>query len=330
MTDASPGKPALPRHKPAEAGASSSASASRRTSRTSLVTSVPGVALIAAALLLHAGLTYRDYFRVWGPSPATFDAFEGDMTAAWRWLAEHPAVAGSAHVYLSSDIYRHPTFMLLHERATVQTYFTHTNSQLSWFDARSALPLPSGGPAVYLFPASAPLAGPAASLLERAGPVADVVVGPDGRATLTVLALPAGAQIASLPETPAVTFAPQLALATARLDPASTDPPQLTLLWRTSAADPAEWAGYRLEIELPAADGTTWSTTLPFDAYRPAEWVAGGAFLTWHRLDGFRGELPAAGRLRLIQPRDGLPVPPEDAADGWRAVTFARKGIDIP
>ena len=82
------------------------------------------LALCSLALLIHAGATYRDYFRVWGRSLATFDAFEGDMTAAWRWLeTNQPA----GHVYLSSDIYRHPTFMLLGEQATVQTYFQHRN-----------------------------------------------------------------------------------------------------------------------------------------------------------------------------------------------------------
>ena len=36
--------------------------------------------ICTVALLIHAGLTYRDYFRIWGPSQATFDQFEGDMT----------------------------------------------------------------------------------------------------------------------------------------------------------------------------------------------------------------------------------------------------------
>ncbi|PKO21466.1 MAG: hypothetical protein CVU38_14650, partial [Chloroflexi bacterium HGW-Chloroflexi-1] len=39
--------------------------------------------VMTVALLVHAGVTYRDYFRVWGPAPATFDAFEGDITSAW-------------------------------------------------------------------------------------------------------------------------------------------------------------------------------------------------------------------------------------------------------
>ncbi len=92
-----------------------------------LRTSVP-LLLCTIALAVHAGLTYRDYFRVWAPSQATFEAFEGDMTAAWRWLRNNEP---AGHVYLSSDIFRHPTFMLLGEHATVQSYFQHQDPNLS-------------------------------------------------------------------------------------------------------------------------------------------------------------------------------------------------------
>ena len=131
--------------------------------------------LCAFALIVHAGFTYRDYFRAWGRSMATFDAFEGDMVSAWQWLAaERPA----GHVYLSSDIYRHPTFMLLGERATVQTYFQHQNPELSWFDARGALPLPPPGqPATYLIGYSTPLGSPRRSFL-RHTPVSAIVCSP--------------------------------------------------------------------------------------------------------------------------------------------------------
>ena len=44
---------------------------------------------------------------------------------------------------------------------------------------------------------------------------------------------------------------------------------------------------------------------MPFEAFRPPEWVPGGGFLTWHRL-----ELPGAAarlRLRLVRADDGRP-----------------------
>ncbi len=106
-------------------------------------------ALVLGLIAVHGATAWRDYFKVWAPSQATFDAFEGDMTAAWRWLGAHPQ---SGHVYLSSDIYRHPTYMLLGEHASVQTIFTHRDPGLSWFDGRYALPLPPEGEgATYVF-----------------------------------------------------------------------------------------------------------------------------------------------------------------------------------
>ena len=85
----------------------------------------------ALALLIQAGSAYRDYFGAWASSPATLDAFEGDMMAAQSWLAANKP---AGHVYLSADIYRHPTFMLLHEQANVSGYFQKQDPQLSWFD----------------------------------------------------------------------------------------------------------------------------------------------------------------------------------------------------
>ncbi len=283
-----------------------------------------GIALLCAALLLHAGLTWRDYFHVWGPSQATFDAFEGDMAAAWRWLADHPDVSRPAHVYLSSDIYRHPTFMLLHERATVQTYFTHTNPQLSWFDGRAALPLPAGGqPTLYLVSSAAPLAPRADGWLRAAAAEIDTVAGPDGAPALRVFRAQPGARIepgvAAGAEPVALTA--QLDLSAAQLALADGAEPELTLLWRTRGPDPADWPGYRLEAALPARDGTVWADELPFEAFRPLEWTPDAAFVTWHTLHGYAGPAasgaaPVQGELRLVRLSDGGP-------EGWRTVAFS-------
>ena len=108
-------------------------------------------------------------------------------------LAAEQQPAG--HVYLSSDIYRHPTFMLLGEQATVQTYFQHRDPNLSWFDARSALPLPPPGqPATYLLGSGAPMAAQATAILGADARARDRVLAPDGSPALTVIELPSGAQ----------------------------------------------------------------------------------------------------------------------------------------
>jgi len=280
------------------------------------------VIVFALALTLHAGLTYRDYFRVWGPSQATFDAFEGDMTTAWRWLRNNrPA----GHVYLSSDIYRHPTFMLLGERATVQTYFQHRNPQLSWFDARAALPLPPPGePATYLIGSGAPLTGRASEFLAAAHE-RDRIAAPDGTAALTVIEVPAGADVGDLagaPRTAAIRFTDQLTLARARFAPGQEGARWLALVWRTAGPDPQMWPAYRLEVAGLRPNGDPWQDDLPFEAFRPPEWVPGGSFVTWHKLDVPNGEPLHAVRLRLLHPDDRRPVSQPAATDGWYDITI--------
>ena len=272
--------------------------------------------LCGVALMIHAGVTYRDYFRVWGRSVATFDAFEGDMTAAWRWLdANQPA----GHVYLSSDIYRHPTFMLLGEQATVQTYFQHLNPALSWFDARGALPLPPPGqPAIYLIPYSAALTEQAAGLLAANSVERDRVLAPNGSAALTVLELPAAPSTApSLAKLPAPeVFTDLLTLTGAAWNSVPDGTSELWLQWQTSGSDPAGWRGYRLEIA--AGDEVT---AIPFEAFRPPEWTPGGSFLTWHRVEA-PSDSPRDLRLRLIRADDDQPASRANAPDGWHALTI--------
>jgi 4-amino-4-deoxy-L-arabinose transferase-like glycosyltransferase len=272
--------------------------------------------LCTLVLLVHAGFTYRDYFRAWGRSMAAFDAFEGDMTAAWQWLgANEPA----GHVYLSSDIYRHPTFMLLGEKATVRTHFQHQNPDLSWFDARGALPLPSPGqPATYVIGYSTPLNDRAADLLAAHAGERDRVPAPDGSPALIVLeAQPSPAAASPLAALPAPdAFTDQLALTGAAWNPAPDGASELWLQWRTAGPEPAAWRGYRLEIA--AGDQVA---VVSFDAFRPPEWVPGGSFLTWHRAET-AGDPPRELRLRLMRADDGQPVIRENAPEGWHAVAL--------
>ena len=114
------------------------------------------------------------------------------MIAAWRWLeADHR----HGHVYLSSDIYRHPTFMLLDEQATVHGYFEQHDPNLSWFDARGALAAPgaAGSPATYLIGPRLHWRRCKRTVMLPKGPPNRFVLAPDGSAALTVIgAQPAG------------------------------------------------------------------------------------------------------------------------------------------
>ncbi len=269
--------------------------------------------LIVAALLIHMAGTYRDYFRTWGPAQATFDAFEGDMTAAWQWLRTNQQLG---HVYLSSDMFRHPTFMLLHENATVQTYFQHTNPNLSWFDGRQVLPLPPPGqPATYVVGSSAPLDSHTLSQLAPSLQVRDTILAPDGTAALTVYELPAEAATQTsieIGQSP-ITLTKQLTLVDAAPDTAPDGTPTLRLTWHTTGPEPNAWSGYRLELAGTDASGAPSQETVPFDAFRPSEWVADGQFITWHPLP----DTAAVNHLRLLRVEDNTPVTTPAAPDGW-------------
>ena len=286
---------------------------------------IAAVVLLVVAPGIHALRTYRDYFLFWGPSAQTFDAFEGDMAAAWDWLAGHPV---DGHIYLSSDIYRHPTFMLLHERASVQTFWEHANGNLSWFDARHVLPLPAPGEqATYLIASSSPLTAESAALLRKYGQEVDRVLSPGGGAALTVIGIrDAGevAQPATNQQAP-IPFTERLALAQAAVIRTDAGNHDLQLSWETLGPDPSGWPAFRLEITIAGSEGgaaAEWTGAVPFDAFRPPEWVAGGKFLSWHPLDGLTAPPPTSLSLRLIDLESGAPVISETAPDGWHTIQF--------
>ena len=283
--------------------------------------------LVTAAVLVHAAQAFHDYFRVWGPSPATFDAFEGDMTAAWRWLDAHPP---QGHVYLSSDIYKHPTFMLLREHATVTQYFEQQDTTLSWFDARDSLPLPPPGQsATYLITPGAQPAGPAATILGEADRVLDQVKDASGIEALTVIELPAGGTHAGEPSQ-AIAFSDRLSLTGGTWAATPDGKPELQLRWHTSGPEPADWAGYRLEVSGEDEAGARWQVALPFESFRPPEWVAGGDFLTWHPIDVKGSSAPGKVQLRLVRAGpDGKPLVAGGAIDGWHDVDLSTSGPHV-
>jgi hypothetical protein len=133
-----------------------------------------------------------------------------------------------------------------------------------------------------------------------------------------VLELPAAPSTApSLAKLPAPeAFTDQLALTGAAWNPAPDGTSELWLQWQTSGPEPAGWRGYRLEIA--AGDKVT---VLPFDAFRPPEWVPGGSFVTWHKAES-AGDTPGDLRLRLIRAGDDQPASRPNAPDGWHAVTI--------
>ena len=143
---------------------------------------------------------------------------------------------------------------------------------------------------------------------------------PDGTAALTVIEWPAGAG-ARLPEDAGFdsqAFTDQLTLRGASWGREADGRAQLRLTWRTAGSDPANFGGFRLEL-----DAGGWQGVLPFEAFRPTEWVPGGSFITWHPLE-LPGEPPPTVRLRLVRVDNGQPMARPGAPDGWHAVAVVQ------
>ncbi len=110
--------------------------------------------------------TYRVYAETWGGRADVFYESDADLAAVAAYLDRLPA---GEPVFVAALHYRHPTVAFLSQQY----------EQVRWLPGAAALPLPSEGPATYVFPRSAPLPAWAAPYLATAvvegGPP-----GPDG------------------------------------------------------------------------------------------------------------------------------------------------------
>lgn len=292
--------------------------ARRRSGATPRLPAVVSLA-IAGLLLWHGTLTVRDYFVRWAPSAATFDAFEGDIAAAASWLQDHP----DTEVFLASDIYRHPSFVFLHEQAPLTAIFTYDDPAVHFFDGRTSLPLPPAGQAAtYLFTHNA---GPDAALERLAGWPGFATrtdwAGPGGPA-MTVTTIDASQDpAAALEFAPARRqISPQLTLAGYRVEQADSAQATVYLLWEMNAPVAGKPAGYQVQVGLqppgPAPQVTQASGDL---SYRPSEWQPGSRALSWLDLPLPAG-LPDGLQLavRVIDLENGAPLPAVGATgDGW-------------
>lgn len=238
------------------------------------------VAVAVVALAVHGGLAVRDYFSVWGPSAAAFEAFDGHETDSAAWLAAHPQ---PAPVYLSADLYRHPVIMFLLEHTPLTEFFTHRNPALHWFDARAGLVLPPPGvTAAYVFSGQAQ-APPA--VLDAWLPQRQVIYAsraPDGQPATTALRASPAAAVSST----ALVFRNGLTLTgfSVSAPPWPGAPVAITLTWQIDSAPPAPAdSGYHVRVALLSGE-RPWAGVETLLPYRPAEWAAGERLITWHSL----------------------------------------------
>ncbi len=260
--------------------------------------------LTALALMLAGFFTYRDYFQIWGPAPETADAFEVDMTTAWRWLEEHPP---DGPLYISADIYKHPSFYVLYEQIPTTEYFTRIDPQLHWFDARRAWPLPRPGSHPTILVGNSAL--PPAFIQELLGiALTPIGNGAAFRATTDFY----------VQDEPVIWLNDQLGLIGQYVLPPQEGESEGAILqiWRTRGPIIAEIAPYQIQSALLGPDGSQIVQIADEMGMRPPEWERDGEFITWQRLP-WPGQQAATGTALRVTPHNQPPLQPENAVDGW-------------
>jgi len=270
------------------------------------------VALPLFALTLHAGAAYRDYFQVWGPAPATADAFEQDMVDVWRWLQANPA---QGEVYLSSDLYKHPTFMFLYEQTPTTEFFDHVDPRLHWFDARHAWPFPADEDALVLVGDSAlPPAWLRQRLSLQLRPVAS------GHAFVV--------ENGDIPLQPRldIPFTDHLSLLDQIVIPPAEGASEgvIMQIWRSMGPESVPGHVYQIQSALADAEGRQWVQVSEDMYFRAVEWPRNGVFATWQRLAWPAGAEPTHTALRLV-PHNEVPLhPPASDDEGWLLLPLRR------
>ncbi|NOZ71335.1 MAG: hypothetical protein GXP38_05380 [Chloroflexi bacterium] len=266
---------------------------------------VLSVVLPLLALGTHASVTYHDYFQVWGPDPATADAFEQDMVDAWRWLQGNPP---PADVYLSSDLYKHPTFMFLYEQTPTTEFFDHVNPRLHWFDARRA----------WFFTQNE---GQAILLLGNSALPPDWLI-----SRLHLQTQPVASGYAFVAKTPVtihpsqnIPFSDTLTLVDQVVIPPRKGAQEgvIMQIWRSREPESPPGQLYQIQSALANDQGQQWVQVSDDMAIRATEWPRDGLFATWQTLSWPDGVEPTHTVLRLV-PHNQPPLrPPHSDAEGW-------------
>ncbi len=263
------------------------------------------VLALAGPLILHATINWWAYFETWGRSTEAFDAFEGDAVAAAHWLKRHPP---EQPAYISTDIYRHPSFMLLYGEVPLTEFFDWQDPMLRWFDARTAMLMPPAQGAIYLLGASAM---PDPERLQRLLPVMTplaVIQAPNGKPALEVYRVDKGGPPPRTQGLPGQGLPRLVGYGlTGEAKPGGAI--EATLYWllddhQDEPATESPLVRISLEDALGTARGT-WEGPFP---YRYGEWHRGDVIATWHTISLPPDAPPGPYAIRVEMDRPGSPA----------------------
>lgn len=262
--------------------------------------------LLVVPLAVASAWTARDYLA-WAALPATYERFDGDVVEAAQWLQANPQ---QWPVYVSADLYRHMSFLLLYSQTPTTQFATYRDEAVRWFDGRSALPLPpTTSEATYLF---CGMAHTDEEWLDRLLPDRELVyqsLDATGKPVLSVYR----ARYRDRREIRTNALPLEGITVTGYSVRGQAQPGsalQVALHWRFAKPQLHSEAEYRVQLALLDEGGRAWATVEKHLDYRPREWDEGSQAVTWYEIP-LPGEAPkAAYRLavRLADVETGTPL----------------------
>jgi len=251
-----------------------------------------GVAALLSVPLVVAGMcTAWDYFAVWGPSAQAYEAFDGEMVDAARWLKANPQ---EPPVYVSAGFYRHASFSLLYSQTPTTEFFVYQDPTVRWCYAPEMLPLPpSGASATYVL---AGTAMPEAQALAHYLPghhVEQQINSPAGQPSVTIVRAEYSDTKLNAAD---VSMTDQVSLTGYDISGEARPgyPLEVALYWAFAGPEPESSAGYGVELALIDGTGRRWPSGEDVLSYRPAEWDPGSRAVSWHGLS-LPAEAPTGG-----------------------------------
>jgi 4-amino-4-deoxy-L-arabinose transferase-like glycosyltransferase len=262
--------------------------------------------LLVVPLAVAGAWTARDYMA-WAALPATYERFDGDAVEAARWLQANPQ---QWPVYVSSDLYRHMSFLLLYSQTSTTQFATYRDEAVRWFDGRSALPLPPAtSEATYLF---CGMAHTDKGWLDHFLPDRQLVyqsLDDTGKPILSVYR----ARYRDRREIRTNTLPLEGITVTGYSVGGQAQPGsalQVALHWRFARLQLHGKAEYRVQLALLDEQGHVWATVEKNLDYRPQEWDEGSQAVTWYEM-GLPGEAPKGAyhlAVRLADDATGTPL----------------------
>ncbi len=228
------------------------------------------VVLVGVSLVASAGWTALDYFGNWANLPELPLAFDADMVEVSQFIQQQPQ---DRPVYISSEVYRPPTEMLLGRHVPTSRY-TDRATRLREFDARTTLVSRANDQnAAYVFVREQ---APPPAWLARLAPQASAVGEGDYLSVVTIPSLVPPGQVVD------VSFNPLLKLV--GYTHFSKAPRGVALYWQL-AQIPEDRLDIQATIAYEDLQGNTVTQDKRTFGYPPLEWAIDDRVIEWYARD---------------------------------------------